>query len=484
MLTRDIDIANGQGELTLTATPELAGTVEVNAYQFSGDGRPAADHRILFIQPADELKIETTADRESYRPGEDARIRFRVTNANGQGVEAALGLQVVDEAVFALAEKQPGFAEVFFYLEQEAMKPRYEIHSLGMEQVVAPMPAGRGAVGGEAQRRDRAAQALFAATELVSTNRFETEIGRTAPQTKFALYSSQYRTQFQAQLGKLAESANRAFAGKSSRDLPTIIAKLDADSRRDAWSTDLRVDAVGRSNYYLVRSAGPDKRFDTADDQTGYLQVRTATVVDAADTGKGDLVVEHDRGPFNGMAAVAGCVMDPAGTSMAGVSVEVKNTATGAVHSALTAASCNFGVSGLQPGDYQITVSSQGVRIWTAKTTLQARDRAVASISLYRWFHGGDGGFSVPPVPLVDVMLANRAGIGGVAGGILAAEGGGGRGGRGGSSGVRCAARSRQVRGSQADGDARHRIAPAATGGARAVLLPGGALHQSGNHHR
>jgi len=34
----------------------------------------------------------------------DARIRFRVTNSRGEGVSAALGLQVVDEAVFALAE--------------------------------------------------------------------------------------------------------------------------------------------------------------------------------------------------------------------------------------------------------------------------------------------------------------------------------------------------------------------------------------------
>jgi hypothetical protein len=50
-------------------------------------------------------------------------------------VQAALGLQVVDEVVFALAEKQPGFAKVFFYLEQEAMKPRYEIHSIAIRKL-------------------------------------------------------------------------------------------------------------------------------------------------------------------------------------------------------------------------------------------------------------------------------------------------------------------------------------------------------------
>ena len=96
-----------------------------------------ADHRLVFVQPAEELKIETTTDRAEYRPGGEARMRFHVTNAQGEGVQAALGLQVVDEAVFALAEKQPGFAKVFFYLEQEVMKPRYEIHSLSMASAVS-----------------------------------------------------------------------------------------------------------------------------------------------------------------------------------------------------------------------------------------------------------------------------------------------------------------------------------------------------------
>jgi hypothetical protein len=46
-------------------------------------------------------------------------VSFHVTNSRGETVHAALGLQIVDEVVFALAEKQPGFAKVFFYLEQE-----------------------------------------------------------------------------------------------------------------------------------------------------------------------------------------------------------------------------------------------------------------------------------------------------------------------------------------------------------------------------
>lgn len=429
ILTRDIDIENGQGELSLTATPELAGTVELNAYQFGGDARPVADRRVIFVQPADELKIETSTDRDSYKPGEDARVRFHVTNASGQGVEAALGLQVVDEAVFALAEKQPGFAEVFFYLEQEAMKPRYEIHSFGVEQVLAPRPPGRA----EEAQRDRAAQALFAATDLVRTNHFETEVGRTAPQTKYAVYAAQYRTQFNSQLDKLAEAADRSFAKRASHeDLAVIVATLDAPSRRDAWGTDFRVEPFPPANAYLVRSAGPDKRFNTADDQVGFVQVRTATVVNAPGQGKAELVLEHDRGPFNGLAAVTGCVVDPAGSIMAGVKVEVKNIATGAVHSAVTDGSCNFDLSGLAPGSYQIAVSSRGIGIWTGTVTLQARDRAVASISLT----AGSTAKTVVVVPAPAQAFAFGGLVGGVDAGIIGGLGNGGGFGGGGGAGA------------------------------------------------
>src|SRR5208283_3115346 len=152
---------------------ELAGTVDFNAYLFSRNARPVADHRLVFVQPADELKIDAVADAPVYKPGGEARVRFRVTNSRGEGVSAALGLQVVDEAVFALAEKQPGFAKVFFYLEQEAMKPRYEIHSFSMPEIVET--AARPEPGAPGPRRDLAVRAVFAATEMVNPNRFDHE---------------------------------------------------------------------------------------------------------------------------------------------------------------------------------------------------------------------------------------------------------------------------------------------------------------------
>lgn len=214
ILTRDLDIRSGQSDLTLITTPEMAGTLDINAYLFGRDAQPIADRRS--VQPADELKIQTTADSTVYKPGSDARIHFHVTNCRGEGVSAALGVQVVDEAVFALAEKQPGFAKVFFYLEQEVMKPPYEIHSLSVSEVVepveplAPLAADRNSHKNEPENKDLAARALFSATQMANPARLDVEFGRSLPRDKYADYAQRYRAAFISNVRQIAAKLTEA----------------------------------------------------------------------------------------------------------------------------------------------------------------------------------------------------------------------------------------------------------------------------------
>jgi hypothetical protein len=412
VLTRDLDIVNGQAELTLTATPDLAGTLDCNAYLFGRDARPAGDHRLVFVQPADELKIEATSDAPVYKPGDDARIHFRVTNTRGEGVQAALGLQVVDEAVFALAEKQPGFAKVFFYLEQEALKPRYEIHSIGMPDIVEPVALA------QAAQRDRAARALFAATEMVNTNKFETEFGRSVPQAKYGEYYARYQKRFQAQLGQLATRLSRAYTqNPEGGDLTKVWTKL-VDSGvpevRDAWGTPFRVQHVNwNPAYYSVSSEGSNGR---QFGMTAYLELRTGKAVDprAPRTSGIELSMEHDRGPFNGLAEIAGSVLDPMGVMVAGAVITVREAATGKVRQASADAAGLFGISAVPEGDYEVRIAAPGLHTAARRVTLKVRDRAVLSATLA----GGDVGESV--------VVANV----GFGGGVFRAGGGGGGDGR------------------------------------------------------
>jgi len=386
VLTRDLELENGQAELSLTATPEMAGTVDLSAYLFGRDARPVGDHRLIFVQPADELKIETVADAPVYKPGGEARIRFRVTDSRGQGVHAALGLQVVDEAVFALAEKQPGFAKVFFYLEQEVMKPRYEIHSIGMPEIVEPVEKS------QVEQRDRAARALFSATEIVSTNKFETEFGRDVPMTKYGEYAARYQARFQKQANQLAKALSLAYEGNPKLGNPTRvyarIAPTGGAEFLDPWGTRLTFEPArwdSTKTYYLVRSAGPDRQLNTGDDLQAFLLFHRRKVFGPPSSERTAINVnmEHDRGPFNGLAEIVGTITDPTGAVVTGAEVEVRAlSGNGKTRAAKTNAAGQFSFSGVPAGEYVVQVSLAGFKIATRGLTLRARDRAVLSATL------------------------------------------------------------------------------------------------------
>ncbi len=379
VLTRDLDIENGQAEISVTATPEMAGTVDFNAFLFSRDARPVGDHRLVFVQPADELKIETVADSAIYKPGGEARISFRVTNSRGEGVHAALGLQVVDEAVFALAEKQPGFAKVFFYLEQEVLKPRYEIHSIGMPEIVEPVEKS------QAEQRDRAARALFSATEMVSANKFETEFGRAVPVTKYADYAQRYQKQFIAQARGFADKLNTAVLQKPNQtDLVKVAATMPP--LRDAWSSNVRIEPAwdnGQGRYFMLHSAGPDKQFNGSDDLWAYLEVRHKKIIGHPTSGASaiEVKIEHDRGAFNGRAEVTGTAVDQDGAALSGATIKLQEVSTKSVRVVRSDANGQFRASALPAGDYVVQISTDSESV-SQKLTLAARDHAVLSAFL------------------------------------------------------------------------------------------------------
>jgi uncharacterized protein YfaS (alpha-2-macroglobulin family) len=384
VLTRDLDIENGEAHLTLAATPELAGTVDFNAYLFGRDARSVGDHRLLFVQPADELKIEASASAPVYKPGGEARIRFRVTNSKGQGVSAALGLQVVDEAVFALAEKQPGFAKVFFYLEQEVLKPRYEIHSIGMPEVVEP------AEESQVEQHDRAARALLSATEMVNANKFETEFGRTVPQTKYPEYAQRYQTRFLVQVRRLSERLSHAYAESAEHeDLIKTVEGMTHDNApdlRDAWDTSLRVEhAVWDPNktHYLVRSAGPDKQFGTGDDLWTYVEVRRRKIVGHPNSGPSTIAVniEHNRGALNGRAEISGTAIDQWGGALEGAVVQLRSVLSAKIRRTNVDAQGQFRLGGLPPADYEIAIFTDSGTVMK-RVELDPRDHAILSVLL------------------------------------------------------------------------------------------------------
>ena len=388
ILTRDADMKNGRAELDLTVTPEMSGTLMVNAYVIGRDGREIADQRLVYVQPADELHVEAKADAASYLPGSEARVNFRVTNQKGEGVSAALGLEVVDQAVFALAEKQPGFAKVFFYLEQELMKPRYEIHSLEPGEIVEPSEESA------VEQHDLAARVLFAAASPVTPLTLNSETGRALPDARAA----DYRARYQKSLVDYARSlAAKMTNVRHERDVPAAFRALkddDGRSPRDAWGTELIIEPAAwstRNNrWYAVRSAGPDREFDTADDFLVWLEPRSlSALIDAPERMKPDrredsitLRMEHDRGTNNGLAEIAGTVSDVTGAVIPGAHIHILRTEDGGWREAVSNVAGTFSFTALPAGRYRVRVEALGFWASIRTISIAARDRADLTVKL------------------------------------------------------------------------------------------------------
>lgn len=129
MFTQTIDLQNGSGQSQIDLPADLFGAVRLVAYRFGPSGLPVRKSRALFLRQAGGLKIEATLDSAEYRPGETAKLRLQLTDADGKATAGAVSLAAVDEAVFAVLNQSAGMERTFFLLEEELLKPVYAIYS-------------------------------------------------------------------------------------------------------------------------------------------------------------------------------------------------------------------------------------------------------------------------------------------------------------------------------------------------------------------
>jgi uncharacterized protein YfaS (alpha-2-macroglobulin family) len=177
--------------------------------------------------------------------------------------------------------------------------------------------------------------------------------------------------------------------------LPAFKELKDASghSPRDAWGTDLRIDAApwGNANHrsYRVTSAGPDRTFGTADDLTLWLEPKTAWVSsqpqwNAWRSAENTITMrmEHGVGPENGLAELAGTVTDASGAVVSGARVQIQRMEDKSNRNTVADAAGKFSFAALPPGRYRVQVESAGFRTGVRAISLAARDRGVLSATL------------------------------------------------------------------------------------------------------
>ncbi|MEM7798661.1 MAG: MG2 domain-containing protein, partial [Chloroflexota bacterium] len=203
--TRAIEFENGRADVAVDLSPDLYGTLNLNLYKISGNGLIVRDSRIVVVDQANGLALDMTLDKEVYRPGEQATLNVSSTAENGEGVPAALGLSIVDEAVFALAEQDPGFAKLYFMLEEELMAPKVQLRGFSVPDQLTPIPF-EGADGEDPieptliSARNTAAQATLAEASLINISSINNSYSRNIEEIQRVQSNADYSLQTNREL--------------------------------------------------------------------------------------------------------------------------------------------------------------------------------------------------------------------------------------------------------------------------------------------
>ncbi len=122
-------VVDGRATFALDLDNTHVGALELQAYTVSPEGTLTTDTRLVVVDAPSRVAVDVAADRETYYPGETARVNIqttRKTDGVAAPVEAALGIAVVDASVYALDTLPPGFARAYFLLEQSMLERRDE----------------------------------------------------------------------------------------------------------------------------------------------------------------------------------------------------------------------------------------------------------------------------------------------------------------------------------------------------------------------
>uniref|UniRef100_A0A7C4TD91 Alpha-2-macroglobulin n=1 Tax=candidate division WOR-3 bacterium TaxID=2052148 RepID=A0A7C4TD91_UNCW3 len=259
VLTKSIEIVNGKGGYKIDLTPELSGSIWLHSYIITQGSDIIRDTRFCYVQGANDLLIDAKPDKKEYLPGEEGEILFIITDKNGKPKVASLCLAIVDEAVFAVSELQPGLEKVYFTLEKEIMTPRYEIHGFEPANIVQNPPID-----------ERAEVVMF--STLVPKDPFP--VNYTTPQET----NDKLRDTFYNRISRLRDRLYTAMDKyynkydeypRTEKALEIFIKEglIKEEELLDPWNRRYRITCENEFfSYFTITSAGPDGVFDTEDD--------------------------------------------------------------------------------------------------------------------------------------------------------------------------------------------------------------------------
>jgi hypothetical protein len=242
------------------------GTLQFEAYAVTLSGAVRRSRALAYVAPSRRLDVKFATDKSVYRPGEEARLQVQVTDEEGRPAVAAVGLNIVDEAVYALQDTKPGLEKLTFQIEAPQAHAEVTAHGYSARQIVT----------GDESRRNAAALAVFSTTDApghgieIHSSTADAEGALAAAQELFRSDMNRLSGRFNTALnypeyadGGVFYDPNRV-RGLMDVVLPTF----------DPWGQPYVVTPTGHPGSvqgFNIVSAGPDEIGGTDDDLSGDL---------------------------------------------------------------------------------------------------------------------------------------------------------------------------------------------------------------------
>ncbi|MCB9872384.1 MAG: hypothetical protein H6837_21195 [Planctomycetes bacterium] len=251
--------ASGSARLSLAVDETLAGFLTLRAYRLDGIERISGTAQNVLVLRDRELKVTARPERQSYRPGEIARVAVSVRDAAGAPTAGVLGYWAVDRGLLAQSPWERS-SEPVFDLTPERARP----HHLEL------LHSGLAATAGDALAVFGVAPTLAGAAQEFSL-RFDWLANRRRWATQRA------RGLAAARIVALRQAVIRALSAVPLREFPLTQSlhhtvrwllerqRLQVSDLMGPWGRPLEVWSRNRA----WRCAGPDGVVDTPDDEWG-----------------------------------------------------------------------------------------------------------------------------------------------------------------------------------------------------------------------
>ncbi|UCE90996.1 MAG: hypothetical protein JSV90_06110 [Methanobacteriota archaeon] len=119
-------LSGGVATVSVAMTPDMEPFAQVRVYKIEKDMRVIRDAVTFGVGSSNVLSVDVSVEEDVYGPRDAVGLEMSVLRYD-EPVIAALGISVVDEAVYEVGSMFSGFEEIIFGLDEAFIEPQYQL---------------------------------------------------------------------------------------------------------------------------------------------------------------------------------------------------------------------------------------------------------------------------------------------------------------------------------------------------------------------